>query len=129
MPCSSDQSYAFITRDAAPPNNEWKMWVTTDEGATPWKQMGPNANPLPGAPAGPLVASGPAASPTFYFMLNTGASGSPEVWRLSGPFNTSASLTKVNAGLNFPTTIAVDPVDPDLLYAYDLLGGCANRAG
>jgi uncharacterized repeat protein (TIGR01451 family) len=123
------QSYAFMTHGSpGPPDKtgEWRVYITTDEGGT-WPQFGGGAthDPLPGQPAGPMVASGPPTSPTLYFILNTGASGAPEVWRLSGSTAApnSATLTKANSGLNYPTTIAVDPADPDILYAYDLLGG------
>lgn len=115
------QSYAFMTRNGAPPNNDWTVYVTTNEGGS-WSQMGPS--PLGGAPAGPMVASGPPGAPTFYFILNTGPGR--EVWRLSGPFDNTATLTKANNGLNFPVNIAVDPNDPDLLYAYDLVGGATT---
>lgn len=117
------QSYAFMTHAAAPNTNQWTVYVTTNEGGN-WAQMGPS--PLPGAPSGPMAASGPAASPTFYLMLNTGPSGASEIWRLSGPFNNTASLTKATSGLSSPTTFAVDPGDPQLLYAYDF-GGAGGR--
>ena len=116
------QSYAFITHDAPPNDGNWTVYVTTNEGGS-WSQMGPS--PLPGAPR-MIVASGPPASPTFYLILNTAGN---EVWRLSGPFDNTATLTKANNGLNLPTTIAVDPVDPDLLYAYDVgTGGRVMRS-
>jgi len=117
------QSYAFMTRDEDPPNDDWTMYVTTNEGGS-WAQMGPS--PLAGKPAGPLEASGPPASPTFYFILNTGASGAREVWRMTGPFTSAAVPVKANNGLVNPTTFAVDPVNPNLLYAYDL-GGAGGR--
>jgi len=108
------QRYAFITRNAPPPSTNWRLWVTTNEGGA-WSQMGPN--PLPGTPAGPLVASGPAASPTFYTILNV--SGTRTVYRISGPFTAAATVTAVSTGLTSPTIVAVDPVNPNLLYAWD----------
>jgi Bacterial Ig-like domain (group 3) len=116
------KSYAFITSDGAVSSTNssagpnWKMEVTTNEGAT-WSQMGPD--PLPGSgPVGPLQASGPPSSPTFYWLLNSG-SGS-QIERLSGALNSTATATNVSSALNNPSTFAVDPSNPDLLYAYDL---------
>jgi uncharacterized repeat protein (TIGR01451 family) len=108
------QSYAFITRDGAPPVNTWRLWVTTNEGGS-WAQMGPT--PLPGVPSGPLVASGPAASPTFYVRLNG------QINRIQGPFTTAATVTPANAGLISPGILAVDPVDPNRLYTFDSAQG------
>ena len=108
------QSYAFITRDGAPPINTWRLWITTNEGAS-WAQMGPT--PLPGVPGGPLVAAGPAASPTFYVKLNG------QVNRISGPFTTAATVTLANNGLTNPGALAVDPSNPNRLYAYDTTQG------
>jgi uncharacterized repeat protein (TIGR01451 family) len=108
------QSYAFITRDGAPPVNTWRLWVTTNAGGA-WTQMGPN--PLPGVPGGPLVASGPAGSPTFYVMLNG------QVNRIAGPLNNTATVTPANNGLITPTTLAAEPANPNRLYAYDASQG------
>ncbi len=113
------RSYAFMTDDGASPDN-WTFYVTTNEGGS-WAQMG--NIPAGAQPRGPLVASGPAASPTFYFKLNTGPGGASEIYSLSGPFNNTAALTKRNNGLTSPSTFAVDPGDPQLLYAYDTGGG------
>ena len=110
------QRYAFITVvEADAPDDDWKLYVTTNEGGS-WDQMGPT---LTGRPVGPLVASGPPASPTFYFGQNTGPSGAAEIYRLTGPFDSSATLTKVSSGLGNPSLWAVDPDDPNLLYAFD----------
>jgi uncharacterized repeat protein (TIGR01451 family) len=108
------RSYAFITRDAAPPVNTWTLWVTTNEGGT-WTQMGPG--PLPGVPSGPLVASGPAATPTFYVQLNN------QINRIQGPLNTTATVTLANNGLINPTTFDAEPANPNRLYAYDASQG------
>lgn len=120
------QSYAFITHDAPNPpppaaaNPNWTMYVTTNEGGS-WAQMGPD--PLPGiGPAGPLLASGPAATPTFYFMVRNGNTGRNEIYRMSGPFDTTPVPQLASNGLNFPTTFAVNPANPLLLYAYDTIG-------
>jgi uncharacterized repeat protein (TIGR01451 family) len=108
------QSYAFITRDGPSPVNTWRLWITTNEGGA-WAQMGPT--PLPGVPSGPLVASGPAATPTFYVKLNG------QVNRITGPFTTAATVTLANNGLVSPGTLAVDPTNPNRLYAYDTTQG------
>ncbi len=117
------QSYAFVTRDGPAPNNSWKVEVTTNEGGS-WSQMGPD--PLPGSVGNTyqsftpqILASGPPASPTFYLRLNVGGN---KIYRLSGPFNAGATLTQVSSGLNFVTDYAVDPDNPNLLYAYDVSG-------
>ena len=108
------RSYAFITRDQAPAVppavNTWTLWVTTNEGGA-WAQMGPG--PLPGTPSGPLVASGPAATPTFYVQLNN------QINRIQGPLNATATVTLANNGLGNPTTFDAEPANPNRLYAFD----------
>jgi Bacterial Ig-like domain (group 3) len=113
-----NQSYAFITSDGAK-SPTFTVWVTTNAGGT-WTQMGPT---LPGPPTGlpngdqQIVASGPAATPTFY--LNLSVAGVPTIYKLSGALNTSATLTAVNSGLNNPGAFNVDPSNPLDLYTVD----------
>ena len=107
------RSYAFVTSDNATPPN-WTAWVTTNEGGT-WTQLGPS--PLPGGP-GEIKASGPAVAPTFYLRLGTGSG--PQMFRLSGPLNSTATLTPANTGLLSPAWIwDVDPANPQRLYLVD----------
>jgi hypothetical protein len=112
------QSYAFITSDGAK-TPSYTVWVTTNAGGT-WTQMGPT---LPGPPSSlpnggqQIVASGPAATPTFY--LNLSVAGTPTIYSLSGPLNSSATLTAASTGLNSPGAFNVDPSNPLDLYAVD----------
>jgi len=112
------RSYAFITRDQAPAVppavNTWTLYVTTNEGGT-WTQMGPG--PLPGTPSGPLVAAGPAASPTFYVKLNG------QINRIQGPLDNTATVTLANNGLISPTVFDAEPANPNRLYAFDASQG------
>jgi len=107
------QSYAMLTNDGGSPAL-WTVYVTTDEGGT-WNQMGPAT--LPGGP-GEIQASGPAGSPTFYMRLNVG--GQRRIYRLSGPFDNTATLTWISTALNFPAAWDVDPNDPNFLYVNDI---------
>ena len=108
------RSYVFLTSDNATPP-QWTAWVTTNEGGA-WAQLGPS--PLPGSP-GEIKASGSAVAPTFYLRLTVG--GQPRIYRLSGPLNSTATLTLVNTGLSFPAAAwDVDPSNPMRLYAVDL---------
>ncbi|HRX87517.1 MAG TPA: hypothetical protein P5572_21030, partial [Phycisphaerae bacterium] len=107
-------SYAMLTNDGGTPA-QWTVYVTTDEGAT-WNQMGPAT--LPGRP-GEIRASGPAASPTFYIRLNVG--GTLRIYRLSGAFDNTATLTSISTGLSVPSGAwNVDPNDPNFLYVADI---------
>src|SRR5262249_49728513 len=114
------QRYAFITSDgaasgstAAGPN--WEMEITTNAGAS-WVRMG--SDTLPGVgPLGRLQAAGPASSPTFYWLLNSG--GGSQIESLSGPFNNTAIAADASSSLQNPSSFAVDLSNPDLLYAYD----------
>ncbi len=107
------RSYVFLTDDGATPPN-FTAWVTTNEGGA-WTQLGPS--PLPGGP-GEIKAAGPAVAPTFYLRLGT--PGGPQIFRLSGPLNSTATLTPANAGLFFPSGAwDVDPTNPQRLYATD----------
>ena len=108
-----NQRYALLTSTGAP-TNTWRVYVTTNSGGT-WTQMGPD---LPaGSNPRQLVASGPAATPTFYLLNRVG--GAASVSRLTGPLNGTATFTAVGGGLTSPSLIAVSPTDPRLLYAED----------
>lgn len=114
------QSYAIMTADNTP---TWKVYVTTNNGAN-WNQMGPD---LPaGSSPQQLVASGPAASPSFYLLNKVGAAA-PTVSRLAGPFSGTATFTAVNNGLSSPALIAANPSNPLLLYAMDNGGAGAVK--
>jgi uncharacterized repeat protein (TIGR01451 family) len=105
------QSYALVTNT----NGTWRVYVTTNNGGA-WTQMGPD---LPaGSNPRQLLASGPAASPTFYLLNQVGAAA-PTVSRLSGPLNGQATFTTIGGGLSSPSRIAVNPANPLLLYAED----------
>ncbi|HTG36023.1 MAG TPA: choice-of-anchor D domain-containing protein [Thermoanaerobaculia bacterium] len=107
------RSYVSLTSDNSTPA-QWTAWVTTNEGGA-WAQLGPS--PLPGPPA-EIKAAGPAVAPTFYLRLLTG--GQWRIYRLSGPLNSTATLTLANAGLPAPTGAwDVDPNNPLRLYATD----------
>jgi hypothetical protein len=110
------RSYVFLTSDvpSSPPPMKWTAWVTTNEGGA-WTQLGPS--PLPGGP-GEIKAAGSAVAPTFYLRLAVG--GRPRIYRLSGPLNSTATLTLADTGLSFPTGAwDVDPSNPMRLYATD----------
>jgi uncharacterized repeat protein (TIGR01451 family) len=108
------QRYAMVTSDGGTPAL-WTVYVTTDEGAT-WNQMGPAT--LPGNP-GEIRASGPSGSPTFYLRL--AVAGTPRIYRLTGAFDSTATLALANTGLSWPSGAwDVDPSDPNRLYAADL---------
>ena len=126
------RSYAFVTPDvAAGPGVDqiWTVYVTTDAGGS-WTQFGTAlpGDPVPGGGPGPgshgaIQATGPADNPTFFLGLRV--SGQNRIYRLAGPLDTSqptnnATLTLASTGLNAPTTFAVDPVSPNLLYANDV---------
>jgi uncharacterized repeat protein (TIGR01451 family) len=122
-------SYAFITPDGptsgspAPPPPTWKVWITTNSGGT-WTQMGPT---IPATtPPFDIKASGPAASPTFYLRLKT--AGNPQLYRLVGPLNGSASLTELTNGVQRAGTFAVTPANPDILYVSDYQAGQVVRS-
>jgi len=107
-------SYAMITSDGGTPAL-WTVYVTTDEGAT-WNQMGPAT--LPGNP-GEIRAAGPPGSPTFYLRLSVG--GNLRIYRLTGPFDNTATLTLRSNGLSIPISAwNVDPENPNFLYAADV---------
>ena len=107
------QSYVFLTSDNSTPA-QWTAWVTTNEGGA-WTQLGPS--PLPGGP-GEIKAAGSTVAPTFFLRLIVG--GLPQIFRLSGPLNNTATLTLANASLFFPTNAwDVDPNNPLRLYAVD----------
>ena len=112
-------SYAFITDNKAKPPS-YEVQVTSNAGGT-WTQMGPAT--LPGKPAGEpnaqqqIVAAETAFGPVFYLNLNVG--GTPTVYRLSGPLNSSATLTPESSGLTTPNDLAVNPNNPLDLYAAD----------
>lgn len=112
--------YAFLTPDIAPaappaPQPKWTLYVTTDSGGS-WTQMGPAlANTI--APNGSLMASGTAANPVFNLLLSV--NGANKIYRLAGPMNSTAAYTDVTGNLQNPTTFAVHPSNPLLLYAND----------
>ena len=103
-----NQSYALLTQTGT----TWRVYVTTGGG---WTQMGPDL-PAGSAPQ-QLMASGPAASPSFYLLNRIGGVG--VLSRLAGPLNGTATFTAVGAGLSNPSLIAADPTDPLQLYAAD----------
>src|SRR6266568_3792562 len=111
-------SFAFIIHDGSTPA-VYSVRVTTNAGTT-WPQMGPN---LPGATSGlpngeqAIKASGPAAAPVFYLELTVG--GTPTIYRLQGPLNSTATLTAASNGLANPYTYNVNPANPLLLYTVD----------
>jgi hypothetical protein len=90
------------------------LWVTTDSGQT-WNEMGPA---LPGSPlyVNPKEA-GPAGAPTFYLQDCCG-----HLFRISGPIDPTATLTETDNGLQHVDrgAFAVDPANPNLLYASDI---------
>ena len=110
--------YAFITPDIAPvappaPQPNYQTYVSTNDGGA-WTQMGGNA---PGAPTGLMWSSGTTANPVFYAMFTVG--GNNRIYRLAGPMNNTAVYTDVTGNLQAPTTFAVHPTNPLLLYAND----------
>jgi photosystem II stability/assembly factor-like uncharacterized protein len=105
------RSYVFATFDNATPPN-WTAWVTTNEGGA-WTQLGPS--PLPGG-AYEVKAAGSAVAPIFYLLLDAGGT---RLFRLSGPLNSTATLTPADTGLVSPSVWDVDPLNPQRLYAMD----------
>ena len=117
------RSYVFLTSDSATPP-QWTAWVTTNEGGA-WTQLGPS--PLPGPP-GEIKAAGSAVAPTFYLRLLVG--GQWQIHRLSGPLDSTATLTVATTGLLFPTDAwAVDPSNPLRLYATTAVGIMSSANG
>jgi uncharacterized repeat protein (TIGR01451 family) len=116
-----DQRYAFLTHDNAKPPN-YEVQVTTNSGGS-WTQMGPSfTTPPAGLPNGeqPIKASGTPSAPVFYLELKN--AGTPTIYRLQGPLNSSATLTSADFGLTRPYTFAVDPSNPLRLYTVDTGG-------
>jgi hypothetical protein len=111
-------NFAFITNDGATPAN-FIVQVTTNSGSA-WTQMGPT---LPGPPSPlpngeqPIKFAGTAASPVFYLELTV--AGTPTIYRLQGPLNSTATLAPASTGLINPYTYNVDPSNPLRLYTVD----------
>src|SRR5438270_2094186 len=116
------RSYAFVTPDTStvPPNPAptWTTWVTTDAGGT-WPQMGPKIAAT--TPPFEIRPSGPAASPTFYLRLKV--AGTPQLFRLQGPMDSTAVYTALTNGITSAGTWGVNPANPLNLYASDFLAG------
>jgi uncharacterized repeat protein (TIGR01451 family) len=119
------QSYAFVTPDGpvsgspAPPPPTWRTWVTTNAGGS-WTQMG---GTIPAnTPPFDIKPSGPAAAPTFYLRLNV--AGTPQLSRLQGPMNSTATYTALTNGISSVGSWGVSPANPLNLYATDF---AANR--
>jgi len=116
------RSYAFITPDSStvPPNPAptWTTWVTTDAGGT-WTQMGPKIAAT--TPPFDIKATGPAAAPTFYLRLKV--AGTPQLFRLQGPMDSTAVYTALTNGITSAGTFGVNPANPLNLYASDFLAG------
>jgi hypothetical protein len=104
--------YAMITSDNATPPN-WTAWVTTNEGGS-WSQLGPS--PLPGWPL-EIKASGTSVAPAFYVRLAT-ATGR-RIFRISGPLDSTATLTDVGGTAGSIAAWDVDPLNAQRLYAVD----------
>ena len=114
------QSYAFVTPDGpvqgspAPPPPTWRTWVTTNTGGS-WTQMG---GTIPAnTPPFDIKPSGPAAAPTFYLRLNAG--GTPQLSRLQGPMDSTATYTALTNGISSVGSWGVSPANPLNLYATD----------
>lgn len=121
-------SYAFITSTSGK-NPSYEVQVTTNAGGS-WSTMGPS--PLPGNPTGlptgqqQIVAATTALGPVFYLNLNV--SGTPTIYRLSGPLGPTATLTPADGGLSSPGAFGVNPSNPLDLYAADSGASGGNGA-
>ena len=120
------QSFAFVVHDASKPP-VYSVQVTTNAGST-WTQMGPT---LPGKTSGlpngeqAIKASGTSSAPVFYLELTV--AGTPTIYRLQGPLDSTATLTSASAGLVNPWTYNVDPSNPLRLYTVDRAGGASAK--
>jgi photosystem II stability/assembly factor-like uncharacterized protein len=108
-------NYAVISLGSSDCFNH--LWVTTDSGQS-WNEMGP---PLPFSPEGSAAyfdpkEAGQTSAPTFYVQDCCG-----RLFKIAGPIDPSAGLTEVDNGLQRVDqgAFAVDPADPNLLYASD----------
>ncbi len=97
-----------------------------------WGPMGPAFGETPGVP---LIATGPAAAPTFYFSVDVGFF-QQQLRRISGPMTAAATLAPASGvgpdrlrNIAFycgawgtwwcPSVIGADPSNPQWLYAAD----------
>jgi uncharacterized repeat protein (TIGR01451 family) len=98
-----------------------------------WAPMGPTFTTPPDR--APIVASGPASGPTFYFGVNTDPGGTNvrQLRKIAGPLNSTATMSSANGTapnnisdlltvgrqFYFPNVFTADPNDPTKLWAAD----------
>lgn len=120
-----NQGYALIASDGQP-TPTCTLYITTNAAGS-WT-TGPA---LPGCPNSmpgleqPIVASGPASSPTFYMELLV--NNAPTLYRLSGPVSPSSTPVALTNGMSNPTVFNADPANPLDLYAVDTSGSGAAK--